>query len=398
MNAQDLPTATIDFLLASTTQAQRKQMLIACADGNDIDGLQKLITAEPAIVRAAGEDALAAACAKGHLAVAQRLHALGVKVDGFLFDDSNPAVTIAQYPMHCALENSRWEVAQWLIACGAKVMHMPRVLGNMVNAAPVLFRHMLHELPYIASLEKPAELRTGMDEKAMADALLAALEAIAHNEYADDAAIALQEGLPAHTLYDVAMKKHAYAILRDLYERGYRPDAAQKAAHLALLEEAGADNMRAARVRELMQAWVHADNHQVLDAQTLAHSCRVLAAQSLHSAEGAQAAFALTRSGAFLRVVAPLLPQAGINLLQAQDEHGATLAEVLAVRGELAQAFDPAAWRGDFALAAAMHGQLPQHLQAQVDLGRVRSAFGRHRIGTPMPCFKLAPAGGSNGA
>lgn len=392
MKTQDLETATIDFLLSSTTDAQRKQMLIECAGNNDLQGLQKLITAEPAIVRRAGEEALAVACGKGYLDIAARLHMLGVRIDGFLFDDSNPAVTISQYPLHCALENSHWDVAQWLIDNGAKVMHMPRVLGNMVNKAPQLFRHMLHELPYIAAYEKRETAVAGSDDKVMGDALLSALEVIAYNEYTAFATIALEEGLAPRDLYDVALKKHSYAILRDLYEAGYRPDAAQKAAHIAFLDADGNEPQRAGRVRELLNAWTYADNHQTVDEQTLVQHRDALAT-GFDAGGDVPAAIALARGGAFLREVAHLLPQAGIDLMLLQDSHGATLAETLAVRGELSQAFDPNAWRGDFNRAVAMHGALPEPLRAQVDMARVSAAFGRYRIGMPAAQFKLQKGG-----
>lgn len=392
MKTQDLGAATIDFLLSSTTDAQRKQMLIECAGNNDLQGLQKLITAEPAIVGRGGEDALAVACGKGYLEVAQRLHMLGVRVDGFLFDDNNPAVTISQYPLHCAFENSHWDVAQWLIDNGAKVMHMPRVLANMVNKAPELFRHMLHELPYIAAYQKRETAVAGSDDKVMGDALLSALEVIAYNEYTAFAKTALEKGLAPYDLYEVAIKKHSYAILRDLYESGYRPDAAQKAAHIAFLDAGGNEAQRAARVRELLDAWTYADNHQTLDEQTLVQHRDVLAA-GFDAGGDVPAAIALARGGAFLREVAHLLPQAGIDLMLLQDSHGATLAETLAVRGELVQAFDPAAWRGDFGRAVTMHAALPEHLRTQIDLAVVSAAFGRYRIGTPSARFKLGRGG-----
>ena len=392
MTAVDLPSIDIDFLLSSTTALQRGQMLITCATNNDITGLQKLITAEPAVVKRSGEDAFAAACGKGHLDAAKRLHALGVKVDGFLFDDSNPAVTIAQYPLHCAFENSQWDVAQWLLDHGAKVMHMSRVLGNMVNKTPALFRQMLKDVAYIKSYETPEATRTTLDEKIHADALGGALETIAYNDYTAYSAIALEEGLSPRSLYDVAMKKHAYAILRDLYVMGYRPDVDQMNAHVALMDGETREVERAERVRELVQAWVHADNHLLLDSQTL-QNCRAQLSQGFDVGVDVPAALVLARGGEFSRDVAPLLPQAGIDLLLLKDCHGATLIDTLVVRGELLQVFDPAIWRGNFAQAVALHGQLPDNIQARIDLTAVSASFGRYRMGSGNARFKLPHQG-----
>lgn len=392
MKTQDLATAQPDFLLSTTTVPQRNQLLIDCAANNDLAGLQKLITAEPAIVKRAGEDAFAKACGAGHLDVVKRLHTLGVKVDGFLFDDSNPAVTIAQYPLHCAFENSQWVVAQWLVDHGAKVMHMPRVLANMINHAPALFALMLKDIPYIAAYETPVSARTGSDDKVHADALAAVLDVIAHHDNAPYAALLRDAGLSARSLYDVAMKKHAYAILRDLYQHGYRPDPAQMAAHKQILATAQNNAEGIEQVTALIAAGVHADNHLQLDDATLA-ACQRDFTQSFAAGDDVPAALLLARAGAFPRVVAPALPQAGMDLLQLQDTHGATLIDVLVARGEEMQIFDPAIWRGNFAQAAALHAQLPTVVRESCDLAAISAQFGRYRMGVPQARFKFGRTG-----
>lgn len=396
MNTQDLATVQADFLLVSTTPFLRNLMLIECAEKNDMTGLQKLITAEPAVVRRAGEDALAAACAKGHLDIVVRLHTIGVKVDGFFFDDNNPSVTITQYPLRCAFENNQWHVAQWLVDHGAKVMPVPRVLENMVGKTPALFALMLKELPYIKAYEAPVDEGLTFDVLTYTGALSAALDVIARNDCADYAALALHAGLSPHSMYDVAMAKHAYAILRDLYVSGYRPDADQMAAHMALIDAAPSSaGVQAEQVRALVQAWVHADNHLQLDPATK-QGCVTALTHGYDSGAEIPAALVLTRGGAFASAVAQYLPQAGMDLLLLKDRHGATLLDALMVRGELAQVFDPAIWGGDFAKAAGLHAQLPNGARKLVDLAAVSARFGRYRVGAGHSRFKLPSAGKGN--
>lgn len=395
---EQLHDLSAEFLLAQTTPGQRKELLLACAKTNDVTGLQRLLTAEPALLKRAGEDAVAQACIYGHLAVVERLHRLGARINGFLFDDSNPAVTISQYPLYCAVDNGKWDVAQWLIANGASLKELgyqPRLLANSVNKSPSIFRALLQTHPYIAAFEKAKAEQTGANEKGLSDGVWTSLEVIAYNEFAEYAQILIDEGLaPAH-VYEAAMKKHSYAVLRDLYVAGYRPDKVQLITHYALIESEEREVERAAGVRSLLDAWVHKDNHINPDADQLARYRAALHQDPCVVLDGVPVVMHLTRSGCFKSDVAPLLASpAGSALMQLTDQHGATLSDVLVVRGELAEAFAPAIWRGDFMAATALYRSLPGNIQTHVDMSALSAAFGRYRMGAGTARFKLGKGGG----
>lgn len=381
-----LSAMAVDFLMANTSPAQRALWLTACAARADMAGLQKLITADPALIRRAGEEALVAACGKGHLEIVKRLHALGTPIDICVFDDSNPSVTLLLYPLQYAFENGQWHVAQWLIDHYStdKLVELSYLLARTVPAAPSLFRGLLRSLPYIPSLETPVAQRKAADVKKLAGALEDALETIAAGDRADFAAVLRAEGVSCARLYEAAMKKHSCAILQTLYYSGYRPDRAQMAVHMALLDGEIIDIGRAAQVRALVQAHIHADTHSSLDAALL-QECRQALAQRFDAlVAGEPAVIHLTRGGAFLREVAPMLMRDGAKILLLADCHGSTLVEMLQARGEVMQIFDPALWKGNFAAAATVHAGLPYDIRAEIDLGTINAAFGRYRLSRGM--------------
>lgn len=394
MDIKDLVTVTTEFLLASTSAVQRQQMLVECAGKNDMTGLQKLITAEPALIKHVGQDAMAQACAYGHLDIVKRLHTVGAPLDNTKFYHSIPIVAVEQYPFYCAVKNGHWHVAEWLVSNGAKAVHVQRALERMAPVAPALFRHMLATIPYVSTSEKASRGETSVGEKGIAETFDHAVEAICSGEHAGFAKILVEAGMSASTLYDVAMRKHSYTVLRELYVAGYRPHLQQRHAHEAALHQEMLDTEGAARVRSLIEAWLYAGRHVSRDEAMLA-VCRAVIARdftgTLAEYNDIPAAIFLARAGHFLRDVAPLLPRAGVALLLLTDRHGVSLAETLLVRGEIYQIFNPVIWNGRFAPARALYAVLPVHIQARVDLNVVSAAFDRYRMGGRSARFKLHP-------
>lgn len=374
--AVEAMSAILNLDVSDATPAQRREMLAAAARKGDLALLQSIVAHDKEVLKRSGETAMAEACGEGHLEVARWLQAQGVKIDGFFFDDENPGVTIAQYPLYRAVDALRWPVVHWLLSQGAKISHQPRLLGNLVNADMELFTHVLATLPYIAAANKPEGDRD-REESIHASAVMAALRVVTYNDYLPYAEALMQAGLdPAIIFEDTLQHNESFKILRALYVAGFEPTAQQLARQeTALVMEMSKE--KTGEVKKLVKAWKHP-----APLQPVADELRALCANALADTPGVwlrdtpmPVVVALTRGGHFMADVAPLLPKHGAALLLQRCHYGVSPADILAGRGELQQVFSAEIWRGHEAEARQLYQQLPAHLQAQVDFSLLSAAL-----------------------
>ncbi len=370
MNTQELPNITADFLLAATTPELRAQMFVACACTNDMAGLDKLLLADDGLVARAGDNALAGACAKGHLAIVQHLHVLGVRLDSAMVWPVDVDATTAQFPLHEALSNQQWDVARWLLDNGANMAQVSLPPVNVAQGAPDLLYLMI-------------DVGTWTLEQ-----LKAALQLIAKNDDAESAQAVLKANL-AHRLYPEAVSQHACAVMRALLESGHRPHVDKLDQHLFELEDEAAESAKAAQMRDIVLAYLHDDNHLQFDAQQLAH---YRARLNTHD-QRAEAAIMLTRAGEFMRSVVPLMITQNGDFMHMQDRRGFELSRILHIRGELMQVFSPLVWQGNRSAAMAFYNGMRKDLQDAFDLGAISAAFTTYHLPRGGARFKLAGGG-----
>lgn len=369
-------------LLASSSPAARDAMLMQLVTdkNSDVTNVGILASCDPDIVKRSGEEALFAACANGRLDCVKALHAAGVRIDGFYFDDRDPSVTIHQYPLYKAFYEGKWDVAEWLIEQGAQVMHQPRLLGNMVPDAPKLFAYMLAQKNYVQAYLMPKEERATYEEKVMADALWAAIEVIVYNNRTVFADILVAAGVPQEELYRQAMRKQAADILEGLYAAGYRPDVEVEKIALEELYKPDANQDRLWKCAAVRHKWLRHDSHIKLAGDDV-DVCRAAVAQDYNAQIADKPALlTLARGGYFASDVAPLVVRYGAAVLAVKDRYGVTLGDVIATRNEEKELFVPARWSGDAAGARACHAALPEQARLRVDIDAVAAAINRHHL------------------